>query len=130
MTDHLVEPTKMVCPHCGLPFRKTQNDILSFGCGSSFEETFRPQWARSMTCLEIENGQLREMFRKANLHALDLAERINLLMAANSDVARIADERDRANDHIKRLEEAGDAMAQDHNPFTFIDWQRAKEAKP
>jgi hypothetical protein len=32
--------------------------------------------------------------------------------------------------HIKRLEEAGDKMAQDHNPFTFMDWQRAKEVKP
>jgi hypothetical protein len=126
MTDHLVEPTKMVCPHCGLPFRKTQNDILSFGCGSSFEETFRPQWARSMTCLEIENGQLREMFRKANLHALDLAERINLLMAANSDVARIADERDRANDHIKRLEEAGNAMAVYCDDIDAENWKEAK----
>lgn len=35
-----------------------------------------------------------------------------------------------ANERIKQLEEAGDAMAQDHNPFTFIDWQRAKEDKP
>jgi septal ring factor EnvC (AmiA/AmiB activator) len=31
---------------------------------------------------------------------------------------------------IKRLEEAGDALANNHNPFTFIDWQRAKEDKP
>jgi len=33
-------------------------------------------------------------------------------------------------DRIKRLEEAGDALANNHNPFTFIDWQKAKEAKP
>ena len=31
---------------------------------------------------------------------------------------------------IKRLEEAGDALANNHNPFTFIDWTKAKEAKP
>jgi hypothetical protein len=33
-------------------------------------------------------------------------------------------------DRIKRLEEAGDAVANNHNPFTFIDWHKAKEAKP
>lgn len=42
---------------------------------------------------------------------------------------RLADELEKAKERIERLEEAGDAMAQDHNPFTFIDWQRAKEAK-
>jgi hypothetical protein len=116
MSDHIGDVTKMVCVHCGLPFFREQNQIQSYRCGSSYEDTFRPQWARSMTCLEIQNGQLQD--------------RINLLEAANSDVARIAAERDRANDRIKRLEEAGDAMAQDHNPFTFIDWQRVKEVKP
>ena len=35
-----------------------------------------------------------------------------------------------ANDRIKRLEEAGDALAYSHNPFTFIDWTKSKEAKP
>jgi hypothetical protein len=34
-----------------------------------------------------------------------------------------------ANKRIKRLEEAGDALANNHNPFTFIDWNKAKEAK-
>lgn len=67
------------CKFCGLPFVRQQNDIRSFGCGSSYADAFKPQWARSMTCLEIENGQLREMFRKANLHALDLADRIKRL---------------------------------------------------
>jgi hypothetical protein len=35
-----------------------------------------------------------------------------------------------ANDHIKRLEEAGDKMAFNHNAFTFIAWREAKESKP
>ena len=35
-----------------------------------------------------------------------------------------------ANDHIKRLEEAGDELGNNHNPFTYIDWLKAKEAKP
>jgi hypothetical protein len=34
-----------------------------------------------------------------------------------------------ANQRIKQLEEAGDALAYNHNPFTFIDWTKAKEAK-
>jgi hypothetical protein len=33
-------------------------------------------------------------------------------------------------EQVRRLEEAGDALANNHNPFTFIDWQKAKEAKP
>lgn len=106
MTDHIVEPTKMVCVHCGLPADREQNGIQGYRCGSSYCEAFRPQWARSMTCLEIENGQLREIFRKANLHALDLADR------------------------IKRLEEAGDRITQAHCPFLFIEWTAAKESKP
>ena len=35
-----------------------------------------------------------------------------------------------AQQRIKRLEEAGDALANNHNPFTFIDWHKAKETKP
>ncbi len=31
---------------------------------------------------------------------------------------------------VQRLEAAGDALANNHNPFTFIDWLKAKEAKP
>jgi len=33
-------------------------------------------------------------------------------------------------ERIKLLEEAGDALANNHNPFTFIDWHKAKETKP
>jgi len=107
---------KQQCPHCGLPADRNQNGIQGYRCGSSYCESFRPQWARSMTCLEIENGQLREMFRKANLHALDLADR------------------------IKRLEEAGDKMAEFMGRDDLVytrdfckqladEWTAAKEAK-
>ena len=115
MSDHLVELAKMVCVHCGLPFSKRQSEIDCYSCGSSYCETFKPQWARSMTCLEMENGQLQEMFRKANLHALDLADR------------------------IKRLEEAGDELlswipvdwVSDSNRRLLSNaWTAAKEAKP
>ncbi len=36
----------------------------------------------------------------------------------------------RLQERIKRLEEAGDALANNHNPFTFIDWLKAKEDQP
>lgn len=52
------------CKFCGLPFVRQQNDIRSFGCGSSYAEAFKPQWARSMTCLEIENGQLQGRIKR------------------------------------------------------------------
>ena len=64
MIDHVGESNKMVCGFCGLPFVREQNDIRSFGCGSSFMEVCRPQWARSMTCLEIQNGQLQERIKR------------------------------------------------------------------
>ena len=35
-----------------------------------------------------------------------------------------------AQDCIKQLEEAGDALGNNHNLFTYIDWLKAKEAKP
>ena len=35
-----------------------------------------------------------------------------------------------ANERIKRLEQAGDEMADNFNPWTFINWTKAKEAKP
>lgn len=92
MSDHIGETTKLVCVHCGLPFAREQNNILSFGCGSSFEDTFRPQWARSMTCLEIQNGQLH--------------------------------------DRIRRMKQAGDALAKSCNTFTCIEWTRVSENKP
>ena len=60
MSDHIVEPTKLVCPHCGLPADRNQNGIQGYRCGSSYCETFKPQWARSMTCLELENRELKD----------------------------------------------------------------------
>ena len=70
--------------------------------------------------------------------------RIELLMSANADVARIAGERDAAEKRIKRLEEAGDALeyasvileaGEDPNGFEKLliaqrAWHKAKEAKP
>jgi hypothetical protein len=45
-------------------------------------------------------------------------------------IGDMAKENQRLEDRIKRLEEAGDALGNNHNLFTFIDWLKAKEAKP
>ena len=45
------------------------------------------------------------------------------------EMKRMERELNAANQRIKRLEEAGDALAYNHNPFTFIDWTKAKEDK-
>ena len=60
MTDHLGDDNKLVCPHCGLPADRGQNGIQGYRCGSSYCEAFQPQWARSMTCLELENRELKD----------------------------------------------------------------------
>lgn len=41
----------------------------------------------------------------------------------------IVRELNRMADRINKLEAAGDALAYNHNPFTFIDWRKAKEDK-
>jgi len=57
---------------------------------------------------ERELDAANEMFRKLNIHTLNLADR------------------------IKRLEEAGDALAntQTYDLLATVNWRKAKEAKP
>lgn len=64
MSDHIPDTNKLVCHHCGLPADREQNGIQGYRCGSSFCKTFNVQWSRSMTCLEIENGQLQERLKR------------------------------------------------------------------
>lgn len=64
MSDYIGEPDGMICPHCGLPFARKQNNIQSYRCGSNFSEKLYPQWARSMTCVELQNGQLQERIKR------------------------------------------------------------------
>jgi hypothetical protein len=64
MSDHIPGTSKMVCVHCGLPADRQQNGIQGYRCGSSFCRTFNVQWARSMTCLELQNGQLQERLKR------------------------------------------------------------------
>lgn len=64
MSDHIGDANKMICPHCGLPYLRQEDRFRHFGCGSSYSETMKPEWARSMTCLEIQNGQLQERIKR------------------------------------------------------------------
>ena len=58
--------------------------------------------------LERELNEANEMFRKLNIHALNLTDR------------------------IRRLEDAGDALAntQTYDLLETVNWRKAKEAKP
>jgi hypothetical protein len=64
MSDHIGETNAVICPYCGLPADRSQNGIQGYRCGSSFAEAFKPQWARSMTCLELQNGQLQDRIKQ------------------------------------------------------------------
>lgn len=115
MSDHIGETNAMICPHCGLPADRNQNGIQGYRCGSSYCESFKPQWARSMTCLEIENKKLKG--------DLDLAYFGEDALIANVRNLRA---------HIKRLEEAGDRLAAFTPPSAdrTAQWTAVKNAKP
>lgn len=106
MSDHIGDPNAMICPHCGLPSDREQNGIQGYRCGSSYCESFRPQWARSMTCLEMEIRHLNEDIGNMNMQLVE------------------------QEDYIKRLEEAGNAMAVYCDDIDAENWKEAKNAKP
>ena len=47
-----------------------------------------------------------------------------------SEFMELERELNAANERIKRLEKAGDALLNAHHPLTEGNWQKAKEAKP
>jgi hypothetical protein len=87
--DHIGESNGMTCLHCGLPFTRDQNGIRSFGCGSSFMEVCRPQWARSMTCLEIENQSMKDAIKF--FEDLSISEGRRILDASNTAKTTMSD---------------------------------------
>jgi hypothetical protein len=78
---------------------------------------------RQQQLLDEENLRLQNRIKRLEEDLMDAKNKHAALVA---DVALYEDRGER----IKRLEEAGDAIANNHNPFTFIDWHKAKEAKP
>lgn len=70
-----------------------------------------------------EQQRIDELTRQLNAANSEIEEQ-------SKDVVWLATEKAELEDRIKRLEEAGDAMADNFNPWTFIHWTKAKEAKP
>jgi archaellum component FlaC len=92
------------------------------------EETKKDTQEMQTAC-ETMNGatetiqRLKERINRLEEELIDVKNKHSVLIA---DVVLYEDRRE----HIKRLEEAGDAVANNHNLFTFIDWLKAKEDKP
>ena len=112
-------------PRMDLALRKAQED-----CTESYLLTEGLK-------LERELNAANEMFRKLNIHALNLADRIkrleaDLMDAKNQYAALVADValyEDRG-ERIKRLEEAGGALLRDNDDMENINrWHKAKEAQ-
>ena len=76
----------------------------------------------SLHLQEIES--LQNSLREREKYVTQLENRLRALWD------KLEYERKHYMEQVRRLEEAGDALANNHNPFTFIDWQKAKEAKP
>ena len=91
---------KPLCKFCGLPFTRQQNGIESFGCGSSYMESCRPQWIRTMECYDIENGKLQERIKRLED---ELSDAYSEIREHHSEVFGV---------------------------FNYVVLQRAKEAKP
>ena len=117
MSDHIGEPTKMVCPHCGLPADRNQNGIQGYRCGSSYCEAFRPQWARSMTCLEMEIRHLNEDIGNMNMQLVEQGDYIKRLKVAGQEMAEFMGRDDLVytRDFCKQLAD---------------EWTAAKESAP
>ena len=100
-------------------------------------EAFWPHDSKEKVCDAVFARQLEGELNAANaiIRQQQLLEEEN--DAANAEIERLTNKvaqlyegAEEQKQRIKRLEEAGDALANNHNPFTFIDWNKAKEAKP
>jgi predicted nucleic acid-binding Zn-ribbon protein len=74
--------------------------------------------------LQLQCYEQRKEINRLNEHVTELENRLRALWD------KLEYERKHYMEQIRRLEEAGDALANNHNPFTFNDWRKAKEAKP
>ena len=83
------------------------NDTPRTDAGLEYDDTTVDDVKDFARSLERELNRACEMFRKLNIHALNLADR------------------------IKRLEAAGDELMYDNDDMANINrWNKAKEAKP
>ena len=84
------------------------------------KESFLPHDSKYQVC---DADFARQLERELNAATSEIEEK-------RKDVVWLATEKAKLDNYVMRLEEAGDALANNHNPFTFIDWCKAKEAKP
>jgi hypothetical protein len=123
MSDHIPDVTKMISdtPRTDL---MEQHAPVGLRRNAAFEQA-------SDLCRQLER-ELAAANRR--IEALNrgnaAAERILCELTGCESGRDVPDWIVAAKDRIKRLEEAGDALANNHNPFTFIDWRKAREAKP
>jgi hypothetical protein len=73
--------------------------------------------------LECELAAVTKENESLKQHAYEIENRLRALWD------KLEYERGYYMKRINKLEEAGDALANNHNPFTFIDWIKVKEAK-
>ena len=99
MSNHLGDTNKMV------DTPRTEAEVNRQKCWSDDLVTIDANFAAQ---LERELNRACEMYRKLDIHALNLVDR------------------------IRRLEEAGDAMVNEgwNEPHLAEAWRKAKEAKP
>ena len=105
MSNHIGDTNKMVSetPRTDAHIEDLRRNPQVSGCDSTLD--FSRQLERELNAANIEIEEKRK------------------------DVVWLATEKAKLEDRIKRLEEAGDAMALHHNPYTLLNWQEAKEAK-
>jgi len=106
----------------------TRFEILA---GDSLRNALVPsEFARG---LERELTEANEMFRKLNIHALNLTDRIKRLEEENNELraeeARWLNTNGELERRIKRLIDAGDAMFPWSERVGQEFWNQAKEAK-
>ena len=130
MSDHIPDVTKMISD-------TPRTDEESFFPHDSKYKVCDSDFARQ---LERELNAANDMFRKLNIHALNLTDRIKqlegqLMDAKDKHAVLVADvvlNEDRA-ERIKRLEEAGDYLCAAAAFMGWHDkiesWNKAKEAK-
>jgi len=83
-------------------------------------------WLRGSVTLPVGIGDVREYQDRIKRLEEDLIDAKNQYAVLVADVVLYEDRGER----IKRLEEAGDAMADHYSPWTFIHWTKARGVKP
>ena len=85
-------------------------------------EAFYPHDSKEKVC---DSDFARQLKRELNAANVEMDEK-------RKDIVYLATEKAKLDDRIKRLEEAGDALASwtIPNGNSHVDWRKAKEAKP